>query len=87
MEVRVINMKVELNLPTAFYAKDYHEFDEYERFAKKLNPKLKVKEVAFGSSPDGWRDVYWAIVYCGGKPSEHKINKALFEAGYRKEEE
>ena len=79
-------MKVEITLPVAFCAEDYHEFKYWEKVFQKLNPKLKVIEVAFGPSESSIC-VYWAVVYLGQKPDEKAVRAALVSAGWDSQNE
>ena len=75
-------MKIDLKLPVAFTVNDYHEFDYFLHFVKKMSLKMKIAEVAFGSLHGSGRGLYWGVVYCGRKPSRKTITQLLSDAGY-----
>lgn len=69
-----------VSLPKAFSVRDEHELIAFKDLMIRLNPKLKIKEVAQGLHVNGGSTVYWAIVYAE-EPTRDAIYNALIEAG------
>ncbi len=54
-------MKLDINVPQFVFARDYHEFSEWDRLLQRLNYELTVEEIAFdGSQYVGI--IYWRVV-------------------------
>ena len=60
-------MKLECKLPIVFECSDYHEIQVIERYYKRLNNKIQVKEVAFAGN-------YFGMAYVGNINSETNTN-------------
>lgn len=60
-------MKIQINLPAKVEVEDYHRFSSLQDNLRKLNSKIKVREVGFNGS-------YMGIVYVGNlEDSENKL--------------
>jgi hypothetical protein len=76
-------MHAKVELPKAFSVRDEHEFLPIQHLMARLNPKLRVKEVATGVHVNGGGTVFWGLVYLNDKPpSKKKVEIALREAGF-----
>lgn len=60
-------MKLDINIPQFVFARDYHEFDEWDRLLQRLNSDLTVKEIA---CEDG---TYIGIIYWRNEPTREEI--------------
>jgi hypothetical protein len=67
-------MNIEANLPCLVFAPDYHYFREYDEVVKKINPRLKCKEIGFSIGVG-----YVAVVYFGKMPSKTELKKLLMK--------
>jgi len=65
-----------LNLPTLIEVDDYHEFDYLEQYFKKINPKIRVKEVGTNYS------IYVGLVYLQGKLPKRPVITTMLEETY-----
>lgn len=75
--------KATIKLPAAFSVRDQHEFDAHGHLVRRLNDKLRIKQVATGTHVNGGPTVYWGLVHLAGEdPSEDDIKAALTEAGF-----
>jgi hypothetical protein len=75
-------MKVTIDLPRAFSARDDREFPLIQDLVARLNPKLLVAQVATGVHVDGGYTVNWGLVYMDGQPlTDADVAGALKEAG------
>jgi hypothetical protein len=75
-------MKVTIDLPKAFSARDDREFPLIQDLMVRLNPKLLVAQVATGVHVDGGYTVNWGLVYVDGQPlTDADVAGALKEAG------
>ena len=61
-------MHAKVELPKAFSVRDEHEFLPIQHLMARLNPKLRVKEVATGVHVNGGGTVFWGLVYLNDKP-------------------
>lgn len=76
-------METTVELPKAFSVRDEHEFYPFQHLMARLNPQLKVVQVATGVHLNGGCTVCWGIVYDDGQPlSGRDVEAALKEAGF-----
>lgn len=76
-------MHAKVELPKAFSIRDEHEFHPIGHLMAKLNPQLRVVQVATGVHVNGGPTVFWGMVYADGQlPSQKEIEAALREAGF-----
>ncbi|NLX96891.1 MAG: hypothetical protein GXY83_12005 [Rhodopirellula sp.] len=76
-------MQTVVELPKAFSVRDDHEFFPIQHLLARLNPALKVVQVATGRHVNGGPTVFWGLVYCGAQPPSQKtVEAALNEAGF-----
>jgi hypothetical protein len=76
-------MLSQVALPQAFSVRDEHEFESHRHLVFRLNPKLKVAQVATGKHINGTASVYWGLVYLEDTVcSTETIMAALAEAGF-----
>jgi len=61
-----------LNVPQIIACNDCHELNNYRDILKRLNPKLKIKEMY---KPDSY--FYYGLIYYNKLPSKSIINKFL----------
>jgi hypothetical protein len=72
-----------IELPKAFSVRDEHEIFPFQHLMARLNPKLRVKQVATGVHADGGSTVFWGLVYLADQqPSKKEVASALNEAGF-----
>jgi hypothetical protein len=75
-------MKVTVELPKAFSARDDREIPLVRDLMVRLNSKLLVAQVATGVHIDGGYTVNWGLVYLDGQPlTDADVAAALKEAG------
>lgn len=60
-------MKLDINVPQFVFARDYHEFIEWDRLLQRMNSELTVKEIAFDGSH------YVGIIYWRNEPTRDEI--------------
>ena len=60
-------MKLDINVPQFMFARDYHEFREWDHVVKCLNPELTVEEIAFEGG------MYIGIIYWRTEPTREEI--------------
>ena len=76
-------MQTQVKLPKAFSIRDEHEFHPIRHLVARLNPQLRVFQVATGVHVNGGPTVFWGVVYAEGQlPSQKEIEAALREAGF-----
>ncbi len=76
-------MQAAIQLPKAFSVRDDHEFHPIAHLLARLNPDLRVAQVATGVHVNGGPTVFWGVVYCNGQTPEPKeTESALREAGF-----
>jgi len=76
-------VKVKIQLPKAFSLRDEHEFRSTQHLMARLNPKLRVVQVATGVHVNGGCTVFWGVVYHeDSMPSTKQVEVALKEAGF-----
>lgn len=83
------SITVQVEIPFAFFVDDYHEIDDKLEFFRNLfdEPRLRVKEVAFGPCHGCGRGLYWGAVYKGRCPGKKKLKEILAKAGWDKDSE
>lgn len=75
-------MKTEVKLPKAFSVRDDREILLVRELITRMNPKLRVTQVATGIHIDGGYTVNWALVYMDGQAiTDEEVEIALKEAG------
>jgi hypothetical protein len=76
-------MQAKVELPKAFSVRDEHEFYPIQHLTARLNPQLRVVQVATGVHVNGGCTVLWGVVYLEGQPPTRKeVEAALREAGF-----
>lgn len=66
-------MKLDINVPQFVFARDYHEFSEWDHLVERLNSELTVKEIGFEGR------VYIGIIYWRNEPTRAEILKLAEE--------
>ena len=76
-------MQVTVDLPQAFSVRDEHEIYPVRHLMGRLNPDLRVVQVATGMHVNGGCTVFWGLVYDHGRPLERAdVEQALQRAGF-----
>ncbi len=76
-------MQVTVELPKALSVRDEHEFYPVQHLLARLNPQLRVVQVATGKHVNGGCTVCWGLVYAEGQNvTQQQLETALREAGY-----
>ena len=76
-------MKASVNLPQAFSVRDEHEFFPIQHLIGRLNPDLRVVQVATGVHVNGGCTVFWGVVYPHDQTLEKAdVDRALKDAGF-----
>lgn len=77
-------MDLPVTLPVAFSVRDVHEFQAHRHLLQRMNPALRVTEVATGVHVHGGATVYWGLVHDADtlKVPEDTILAALVVAGF-----
>ena len=76
-------MPVTIELPKAFSVRDDHEFFPLQHLLARMNPQLRVVQVATGVHVNGGCTVFWGLFYQEGhSPSKKDVETALREAGF-----
>jgi hypothetical protein len=76
-------MQLMIQLPKAFSVRDDHEFYTFQHVMARLNPHLRVRQVATGVHVDGGCTVFWGLIYAEGqKVGSQDLQVALDEAGF-----
>jgi hypothetical protein len=74
-------MQTIIELPQAFSVRDDHEFYAFQHLATRLNPQLKVAQVATGKHINGGTTVFWGVMYLE-QPTMSDVELALTNAGF-----
>lgn len=79
-----MNLTLPVTLPVAFSVRDTHEFIAHRHLLQRLNPALRVTEVATGVHVHGGPTVYWGLVHDADtlKTPDDVIMAALVAAGF-----
>ena len=76
-------MEATMDLPQAFSVRDEHEIYPIQHLMGRLNPDLRVAQVATGVHVNGGCTVFWGLVYDKGQPLEKSdVEQALQRAGF-----
>jgi len=76
-------MQATIELPKAFSVRDDHEFYPLQHLLARMNPQLRVIQVATGVHVNGGCTVCWGLVYQEGRlPTKKEVESALREAGF-----
>lgn len=76
-------MQIPVDVPKAFSVRDEQEFYPIRHLMARLNPQLRVVQVATGVHVNGGSTVFWGLVYLEGRPpSKTELEAALREAGF-----
>ncbi len=76
-------MQATVDLPQAFSVRDEHEIYPVRHLMGRLNPDLRVVQVATGMHVNGGCTVFWGLVYDHGQPLERAdVEQALQRAGF-----
>ena len=76
-------MQATVDLPQAFSVRDEHEIYPIQHLIGRLNPDLRVVQVATGVHVNGGCTVLWGLVYDNGQPVEKEdVEQALKRAGF-----
>ena len=76
-------MQTTIGIPQAFSVRDEHEFYPFQHLLARLNPELRVVQIATGVHIHGGCTVLWGLVYqdgqvltqgrCGGSPEASRL--------------
>jgi hypothetical protein len=81
--LKELQMKAKVKLPKAFSVRNEHEFFPIEHLLARMNPELKVEQVAKGVHVNGGDAVLWGLVFLeDDPPGKKKLEAALKEAGF-----
>jgi hypothetical protein len=76
-------MRLSVEVPKAFSVRDEHEFFAHQDVMARMNPQLRVTQVAMGVHVNGGCTVFWGLVYLDGqKIGRGELETALVEAGF-----
>ena len=76
-------MQVMIQLPKAFSVRDEHEFYTFQHVMARVNPQLRVTQVATGVHVHGGCTVFWGLIYADGQTiDQHDLRVALEDAGF-----
>jgi hypothetical protein len=76
-------MQATVELPKAFSVRDEHELLPFQHLVARLNPQLRVVQVATGVHVNGGCTVFWGLIYLDGHPPDKtEVEAALREAGF-----
>lgn len=76
-------MQTTIGIPQAFSVRDEHEFYPFQHLMARLNPELRVVQIATGVHIHGGCTVLWGLVYQDGQVLGMKdVEAALKRAGY-----
>jgi len=76
-------MQATIKLPQAFSVRDDHEFFPIQHLLARMNPQLRIVQVATGVHVNGGCTVFWGLVYQDGQtPTKKDVEGALREAGF-----
>jgi hypothetical protein len=80
-ELNMSTEQVLITLPKAFSVRDEHELLAFQHLMARLNPSLRVTEVAQGLHREGGTTKFWGLVHTD-LPSKETVLEALLEAGF-----
>ena len=76
-------MQATVDLPQAFSVRDEHEIYPIRHLMGRLNPELRVVQVATGVHVNGGCTVFWGLAYEDGQSLEKAdVEQALTRAGF-----
>lgn len=76
-------MQTTITVPQAFSVRDEHELYPFQHLMSRLNPQLRVVQVATGVHAHGGCTVFWALVYQDGQElTKEDVAGALARAGF-----
>jgi len=76
-------MQTAIEIPQAFSVRDEHEFYPFQHLLARLNPELRVVQIATGVHIHGGCTVFWGLVYQDGQElTKQHVEAALKRAGY-----
>lgn len=76
-------MQTTIGIPQAFSVRDEHEFYPFQHLLARLNPQLRVVQIATGVHIHGGCTVLWGLVYQDGQVlTPEDVEAALKRAGY-----
>ena len=76
-------MQVQIQLPSAFSVHDENEFFAFQHLLARMNPKIRVTQVATGVHVNGGCTVYWGLVHHDdGEITKDEVENALADAGF-----
>jgi hypothetical protein len=76
-------MHVNVEVPKAFSVRDDHEFFPFQHLLARMNPQLRVVQVATGVHMGGGCTVFWGLIYASTqKLTRRDVEAALAEAGF-----
>lgn len=76
-------MQATIEVPKAFSVRDDHEFYPLQHLLARMNPQLRVVQLATGVHVNGGCTVFWGLVYQEGRlPTKKEVEIALREAGF-----
>ncbi len=76
-------MQTTIEVPQAFSVRDEHEFYPFQHLLARLNPELRVVQIATGVHLHGGCTVLWGFVYQDSQVlTRENVEAALKRAGY-----
>jgi hypothetical protein len=76
-------METTVQVPKAFSVRDENEFYAFQHLIGRMNPDLRIAQVATGSHVHGGCTVFWGVVYAAGAAlTREELAAALQEAGF-----
>ena len=76
-------MQVNIQLPSAFSVHDENEFFAFQHLLARMNPQIRVTQVATGVHVNGGCTVYWGLVHHDDQiVTKDSLKTALAEAGF-----
>ncbi len=76
-------METTIEVPKAFSVRDENEFLAFKHLMARLNPQLRVRQVAMGLHVNTGHTVFWGLVSLENQPvTPEEFHDALAEAGF-----
>jgi hypothetical protein len=76
-------MQTSIAVPQAFSVRDEHELYPFQHLISRLNPDLRVVQIATGVHVHGGCTVFWGLVYQDGQElTKEDVEQALKQAGF-----
>lgn len=76
-------MQTQIQLPSAFSVHDENEFFAFQHLLARMNPQIRVTQVATGVHVNGGCTVYWGLVHHEDQEiTKGEVEDALADAGF-----